>query len=76
MMSRQIEIPLYVKRDKRDDEYMIGSLDDDSLPVSVNLKDVTFIVFDPIEDADGNFEKPGKLVIRLKKDERHIAGVP
>ena len=75
-MSRQIEIPLYVKRDKRDDEYMIGSLDDDSLPVSVNLKDVTFIVFDPIEDEDGNFEKPGKLVIRLKKDERQITGAP
>ena len=75
-MSRQIEIPLYVKRDKRDVEYMIGSLDDDSLPVSVNLKDVTFIVFDPEEDADGNFSKPGKLVIRLKKDERQIAGIP
>ena len=75
-MSRQIEIALYVKKDKRDDEYMIGSLDDDSIPVSVNLKDVTFIVFDPIEDEDGNFEKPGKLVIRLKKDDRQIAGAP
>lgn len=69
-MSRQIEIALYVKKDKRDDEYMIGSLDDDSLPISVNLRDVTFIVFDPIEDSSGNFEKPGKLVIRPKKDER------
>jgi hypothetical protein len=75
-MSRQIEIALYVKKDKRDDEYMIGSLDDDSIPVSVNLKEVTFIVFDPIEDEDGNFEKPGKLVIRLKKDDRQTTGVP
>ena len=74
-MSRQIEIALYVKKDKRDDEYMIGSLDDDSIPVSVNLKDVTFIVFDPVEDPDGNFEKPGKLIIRLKKDERQLAGL-
>lgn len=71
-MSRQLEIPLYVKRDKYDDEYMIGSLDDDALPFSVNLKDVTFIVWDAVEGPDGNFEKPGKLVIRVKTN----AGVP
>ena len=71
-MSRQIEIALFVKKDKRGDEYMIGSLDEDSLPVSVNLKEVTFIVFDPVEDEEGNFEKPGKMVIRLKKDEKQI----
>lgn len=76
MMLGQIEIPLYVKRDSRDDEYMIGSLDSNSLPVSINLKDVTFIVFDPTEDSDGNFTKPGKLVIRLKQNERQPSEVP
>lgn len=65
-----------MKRDSRDDEYMIGSLDEHSLPVSVNLKEVTFIVFDPEEDSDGNFTKPGKLVIRLKQNERQLTEVP
>ena len=51
---RQIEIPLFLKHDKNHDEYMIGSLDDDDFPVSVDLKNVTFIIFDPTEDSDGN----------------------
>ena len=63
---RQIEIPLFLKHDKNHDEYMIGSLDDDDFPVSVDLKNVTFIIFDPTEDSDGNITAPGKLVIRPK----------
>jgi len=63
---RQIEIALYLKHDKNQDEYMIGSLDEDDFPVSVDLKNVTFIIFDPIEDSDGNITAPGKLVIRPK----------
>jgi len=67
---RQIEIPLFVKNDKYDNEYMIGSLDEADLSVNIDLKEVTFIIFDPVEDNDGNFVNPGKLVIRPKKDDR------
>lgn len=63
---RQIEIPLFVKQDKNDDEYMIGSMDDEDIPVTIELKNVTFIIFDPVEDADGRIKAPGKLVIRSK----------
>jgi len=63
---RQIEIPLFLKHDKNDNEYMIGSLDDEDIPVTIDLKNVTFIIFDPIEDTDGRITKPGKLVIRPK----------
>lgn len=73
---RQIEIPLFVKQDKYDNEYMIGSLDDADLSMSIDLKRVTFIIFDPVEDRDGNFEKPGKLIIRPKTDERKNADIP
>jgi len=64
---QQIEIPLYVKPDKNGDEYMIGSLDDSSLAISVDLKRVTFIIFDPTEDGEGKIVAPGKLVIKPKK---------
>ena len=63
---RQIEIPLYLKHDKNDDEYMIGSLDEEDIAVTIELKNVTFIIFDPVEDDDGRITKPGKLVIRPK----------
>ena len=63
---RQIEIPLFLKHDKNDDEYMIGSLDEEDIPVTIELKNVTFIIFDPVEDGDGRITKPGKLVIRSK----------
>ena len=67
---RLIDIPLFVKKDKKGDEYMIGSLDEADLAMSIDLKGVTFIIFDPIEDEYGNFEKPGKLIIRPKTDDR------
>jgi len=75
---RQIEIPLFVKHDKNDDEYMIGSLDEGDLSMSIDLKKVTFIIFDPVEDSDGNFVNPGKLIIRPKTDEaqRKAADLP
>ena len=63
---RQIEIPLFLKHDKNDHEYMIGSLDEDDIAMTIELKNVTFIIFDPIEDDDGRITKPGKLVIRPK----------
>tara|TARA_R110001583_G_scaffold11984_4_gene53402 strand:- start:726 stop:926 length:201 start_codon:yes stop_codon:yes gene_type:complete len=63
---RQLEIPLYLKHDKNDNEYMIGSLDEDDIEMTIALKNVTFIIFDPIEDDDGKITAPGKLVIRPK----------
>tara|TARA_R110000824_G_scaffold297783_1_gene486015 strand:- start:8679 stop:8879 length:201 start_codon:yes stop_codon:yes gene_type:complete len=63
---RQIEIPLFVKNDKNDNEYMIGSLEEEDIAVTIELKNVTFIIFDPTEDDDGRITKPGKLVIRSK----------
>lgn len=63
---RQIEIPLYLKKDKNEEEYMIGSLDFDDMSLSIDLKNVTFIIFDPSEDSDGKITAPGKLVIRPK----------
>ncbi len=63
---RQIEIPLWAKLDKYDQEYLIGSLGEDDLQVNINLNDVTFIIFDPSEDNDGNITAPGKLIIRSK----------
>lgn len=62
---RQIEIPLFVKQDKNDDEYMIGSMDDGDLPINVDISKITFIIFHP-EETDGRITKPGKLVIRSK----------
>ena len=45
---------------------MIGSLDEDDIEMTIALKNVTFIIFDPIEDDDGKITAPGKLVIRPK----------
>jgi hypothetical protein len=64
---RQIEIPLYVKPDRNGNEYMIGALDDASLAINVDLKKVTFIIFDPTEDGEGKIVAPGKLVIRPRE---------
>ena len=61
---RQIEIPLFVKSGKNDDEYMIGSMDG-TLAINVDLSKITFIIFHP-EETDGRITKPGKLVIRPK----------
>tara|TARA_R100001082_G_C4352270_1_gene155118 strand:+ start:1338 stop:1538 length:201 start_codon:yes stop_codon:yes gene_type:complete len=64
---RQIDIPLYLKEDKNGNEYMIGSMDDSSLAINVDLKKVTFIIFDPTEDNEGKIVAPGKLVIRPRE---------
>ena len=63
---KQLEIPLFVKHDKNDDEYMIGSFEASDIPITLDLSKITFIIFDPIEDDDGRITKPGKLVIRPK----------
>lgn len=63
---RQIELPMYLKEDKYGNEYMIGSLGDDDMAVSIDIKSVTFIVFDPEEDSSGMITRPGKLIIRPK----------
>ena len=64
---RQIDIPLYLKEDKNGNEYMIGAMDDSRLAINVDLKKVTFIIFDPTEDNEGKIVAPGKLVIRPRE---------
>ena len=62
----QFEIRLTPRTDKNGDEYLIGGAD---LPALVDLRDSTFVVFYPKDDAE---LKPGErprapLVIRKRQ---------
>ena len=61
----QIEIRLTPRTDKNGDEYLIGGTD---LPALVDLRDTTFVVFYPKDDAE---LRPGErpratLVVRKR----------
>ena len=61
MSKHQFSMPLYVKKDINGDEYLIGSTD---LPMLINLRETTFVVF-YAEDDDA---KPtATLVIRPRQ---------
>lgn len=55
-MKHAFTLPLYVKTDVNGEEYLIGSTD---LPMMVDLREATFLVFYPEED-----ETEGRLMIR------------
>lgn len=59
-MSSNIEIKLFIRVDKKGNEYLIGSPD---LPAEINLNDYTFIVFLPEEEGG-----KAKLILRPKRD--------
>ena len=56
MSKHQFQFPLNLKVDTNGEEYMIGSTD---LPMSVDLREATFLVFFPEEGSD-----TGTLMIR------------
>jgi hypothetical protein len=56
MSKHQFSLPLTLKTDINGEEYMIGSAD---LPVMVNMRETTFLVFFPEEGKDA-----GTLMIR------------
>lgn len=58
----QIEVRLFSKQDRNGDEYFIGSTE---LPASVDLSEVTFVFFLPIEG-----ETKGSLKIRPRQPRR------
>lgn len=56
MSKHQFTIPLHLKTDINGEEYMIGSAD---LPVLVNMRESTFLVFFPEDGSDA-----GTLMVR------------
>ena len=62
MSKHQFQFPLNLKEDTNGEEYLIGSTD---LPMSINLRDATFLVFFPEEGSD-----KGTLMIRPRNQQR------
>jgi len=51
-MSTQLEVRLWPKRDRNGDEYLIG--DAQHIPALVDLREVTFVLFYPPDEDDGD----------------------
>ncbi len=66
-MRGQIEVPLLLRKDRNDDEYMIGSID---VPAWINLAEVTFIAFFPPDNAEDGAREKGTLMIRPNSGRR------
>tara|TARA_R100000008_G_C3582225_1_gene169358 strand:+ start:650 stop:868 length:219 start_codon:yes stop_codon:yes gene_type:complete len=68
MASHQLEIPLFLKTDKRNEPFMIGSYE--GVKLTLPLDEVTFIIFEPVYDDNDNIVEPGKLIIRQKQERK------
>jgi hypothetical protein len=60
MSKNSFQFPLNTRFDSNNEEYLIGSTD---LPMFVDLRDVTFLVFYPEENSD-----KGTLLIRPRNN--------
>ena len=67
-MSNQIELTTAVKVDGNNDEYYVVS---PNLDVTINLSEVTFVVFHPEEGSD-----KGTLIIKKKGEAKQKSGNP
>jgi hypothetical protein len=67
MSKHQFQFPLSLKIDANGEEYLIGSTD---LPMSVDLREATFLVFFPEEGGDKGtlMIRPRNLIPRPHRD--------
>jgi len=72
-MSNQLEMRLWPKKDRKGDEFLIGS--SPNIPALVDLREATFVVFYPLDenpnkkDANGRPYKPHATLI-IRRDSR------